>query len=205
LLQQIQYPSVQQVYPSKSPFSPKDSFVSLDKAFKSKESYSDALTTQQVTKEALKRVMDVQGESIRGPMILQMIGNYGFSILFLGVANQSNWAPYIRFYMGFLYIMICFVVLQLTRISHSRNNEAVIQFYTSLVPFSFFIFISREAHLMAFFLWFVAFMLIYMQSGLPNLGRHMCIYTVVRKHTFSLFLANLVLFYLYFSLSCFAI
>ncbi|KAI9324732.1 hypothetical protein BDR26DRAFT_880696 [Obelidium mucronatum] len=160
-------------------FSPQASYISIDNAFKSKESNSDAMTTQLATKDALKRVMDVKGESVRGPMILQMIGNYVFSLVFLGVANQTNWAPYIRFYLAFLYVVLSYCVLEVTRISHARGNDSLMQFYTSILPFIVFIFISREAHIMGFLLWYVAFMLIYLQSGFPHLARHMIAYTLV--------------------------
>ncbi|ORY53833.1 HD-domain/PDEase-like protein [Rhizoclosmatium globosum] len=134
------------------------SFISLDRKVRG----FDAVTTQlsqQATKDVIKKAHETNGEPIKGPMILEMVGNYFFTVVFwLSRIKQTG-------------LLISFGVVQITRIAHSKNDSANIQFYLSLIPFACYIFISREAHLIAFLLWYITFMLIYLQSGLPEWKR----------------------------------
>ncbi|KAJ3339758.1 hypothetical protein HDU83_007502 [Entophlyctis luteolus] len=92
------------------------------------------------------------GEAIRGPTIILMSGSYAFFLIYLTIANQTNWAPLIRFYMAFFLFILSFIIVQLSRIIQFTDRQSPLILYLSILPFVVFIFISRESHLLGFLL-----------------------------------------------------
>ncbi|KAJ3098210.1 High affinity cAMP-specific 3',5'-cyclic phosphodiesterase 7A [Phlyctochytrium planicorne] len=133
-------------------------------------------------KERLKEV----GHPLRGPIMLQMTFHYIYFPLVLMVANQVNWAPFIRFYTGFLYVTLAVFVLQVSRVIYARSPNSVSPFYLSLIPFILVIIISREIHMVVMVLWYVSFLVIYLQSGHEDLQKHLLIYSVTMMALYGL-------------------
>ncbi|KAJ3380466.1 High affinity cAMP-specific 3',5'-cyclic phosphodiesterase 7A, partial [Chytriomyces hyalinus] len=124
-------------------------------------------------------IKSVAGNSLRGPTILQMIANYLFFLLLLGIAIQSNWAPFIRFYQLVLLVIISFVAIQISRIWQTKDQNTVLVFYLSLIPFTYLIVISREVHTITLLLWYSSILAIFLQSGIPNLSFHISVYSAL--------------------------
>ncbi|KAJ3124430.1 High affinity cAMP-specific 3',5'-cyclic phosphodiesterase 7A [Physocladia obscura] len=129
--------------------------------------------------EIEQKFATIQGDAQQGPTVFQLTCNYVFFLVFLVVANQTTWAPYIRFHMAFLYAIMAFTCLQFARLVHARDKKSAIMFYLSVVPFCYFLFISRESHILGFMLWFSMFLLVFLQSGLPNLKIHLVLYPLL--------------------------
>ncbi|KAJ3219533.1 High affinity cAMP-specific 3',5'-cyclic phosphodiesterase 7A [Dinochytrium kinnereticum] len=125
-------------------------------------------------KEKLKDL----GNPLRGPIMIQMTLHYIYFLVVMISANQTNWGKYIRFYTGFVYGVIAVFTLQLSRICYASNPNSIIPFYLSIAPFAMLIVISRETHMIAMVLWFVSFLVIYLQSGGGDLKKHIKIYAV---------------------------
>ncbi|KAJ3126075.1 High affinity cAMP-specific 3',5'-cyclic phosphodiesterase 7A, partial [Physocladia obscura] len=150
-LQQRQQQPQQQQLQQQQAFSPKispcTSFISLDT---NKDLFSSPLPKQRTRKtfgtksiigntsqnnkkhnEIIQKFATVQGDAQQGPTVLQMMGNYLVFLIFLVIANQTTWAPYIRFYMAFLYAIMAFICLQFARLVNARNKKSAVMFYLS--------------------------------------------------------------------------
>ncbi|KAJ3242929.1 High affinity cAMP-specific 3',5'-cyclic phosphodiesterase 7A [Chytriomyces hyalinus] len=141
------------------------------------EEQPEKLKVQKEIPDAI--IKSVAGNSLRGPTILQMIANYLFFLLLLGIAIQSNWAPFIRFYQLVLLVIISFVVIQISRIWQTKDQNTVLVFYLSLIPFTYLIVISREVHTITLLLWCSSILAIFLQSGIPNLSFHISVYSAL--------------------------
>ncbi|KAJ3087500.1 High affinity cAMP-specific 3',5'-cyclic phosphodiesterase 7A [Quaeritorhiza haematococci] len=120
-----------------------------------------------------------QGHPIRGPILSQIAVHYLFFLLLLVVAYTCTWVENIRFFMAFFYFNIAGYCWQISRIYLAKTANSVMPFYISLVPFGLLIFISREAHMIVMVLWYVSFLVIYLQSGHQDLKRHLIAYTII--------------------------
>jgi hypothetical protein len=129
----------------------------------------------------LKERLKEAGHPLRGPIMIQMTLHYLFFLLVLFTANQTYWAPAIRPFMGFGYAALAFFTLQISRMAYAQSPNSIAPFYLSIAPFFLLIFISREAHMVVMVLWYVSFLVIYLQSGHENLQKHLIIYSLVRN------------------------
>ncbi|KAJ1550733.1 High affinity cAMP-specific 3',5'-cyclic phosphodiesterase 7A, partial [Nowakowskiella sp. JEL0078] len=119
------------------------------------------------------------GNPLRGPILFQIAIHYVFFVFVLTSANQLGWAPYIRVFMGVIYIVFALLILQISRLCLLKSPNSVIPLYLSLIPFAILIIISREVHMITLVLWFVSLLVIYLQSGHNDLQKHLLIFFVV--------------------------
>ncbi|KAJ3413736.1 High affinity cAMP-specific 3',5'-cyclic phosphodiesterase 7A [Chytridiales sp. JEL 0842] len=143
----------------------------------------------------LKERLKEAGHPLRGPIMIQMTLHYLFFLLVLFTANQTYWAPAIRPFMGFGYAVFAFFTLQISRMAYAQSPNSILPFYLSIAPFFFLIFISREAHMVVMVLWYVSFLVIYLQSGHEDLQKHLIIYSVVLLLMYGLCVAGMSQFY----------
>lgn len=129
-----------------------------------------------------KGLMDIQphlGGYLKGPIILQTTVMYAFFILVVASAQVLEWAPYIRIANFIPYVIICLILLEVTRIFQFRPSFYLIfPFYTTIIPYGYLCIFSREAHILVSLLFFCAVLSIFLQSGLPQLHIHVLIYTI---------------------------
>ncbi|KAJ3195416.1 High affinity cAMP-specific 3',5'-cyclic phosphodiesterase 7A [Irineochytrium annulatum] len=141
--------------------------------------------------ERLKEV----GHPLRGPIMIQMTIHYIYFLLVLTIANFSYWAPYIRIYEGYLYAAVAFITLQISRMAYAYSPNSVLPLYMSFIPFAILIFISREVHQLVMVLWYVSFLVIYLQSGHDEMQKHLILYSVVLLVIYSLCILGMSAFY----------
>ncbi|TPX39898.1 hypothetical protein SeMB42_g03892 [Synchytrium endobioticum] len=140
-------------------------------------------------------VYSYRKSGLRGPVLLQMSIHYLMFLVLLFIAYQTSWAPAIRFYMAMLYCLLAIVVLQVARMTFTRNPTSVWSYYLSLAPFTILIFVSREAHQIAMVLWYASFLIIYLQSGHLCLPCHLTIYSFLFGITYSTIVYSMTLIY----------
>ena len=129
--------------------------------------------------KTIKERLSEFGNPLRGPILLIMTTHYLYFFLVLIVATLTQWAPLVRFYMGFSYINWSFFVLQISRIIFSKRPNSVVPIYLSLPMFFFVIAISREVNGIIMILWYISILLVCLQSGNQNLQFHIIIYTIL--------------------------
>ncbi|KAI8923499.1 hypothetical protein BC831DRAFT_520935 [Entophlyctis helioformis] len=130
-------------------------------------------------RDILKKI----GHPLRGPILVELAVHYFFFLLILFVAWKTSWAPEIRFYLAVVFFFVSAFAMNISRLIFTRFPNSCIPFYISFCPLALLIFISREAHQIVMMLWFISFLIIFLQSGHPDLFRHLlyfCVaYTVV--------------------------
>ncbi|TPX64365.1 hypothetical protein CcCBS67573_g08426 [Chytriomyces confervae] len=78
-----------------------------------------------------------------------------------------------------LLVIISYVVIQISRIWQTKDQNTVLVFYLSLIPFTSLIVISREVHIITLLLWCSSILAIFLQSGIPNLSFHISVYSAL--------------------------
>jgi len=120
------------------------------------------------------------GGYLKGPVLEQTAVMYAFFIIVVGSAELLDWAPFIRIANFVPYIIICLILLELTRLCRFRPQiQVVFQFYTTIIPYIYTCIFSREAHILVSLLYFCASVCIFLQSGVPYLQIHVVVYIFV--------------------------
>ncbi|KAL2912316.1 3',5'-cyclic-nucleotide phosphodiesterase, partial [Polyrhizophydium stewartii] len=133
-----------------------------------------SLVSSQPYRDILKKI----GHPLRGPVLQEFGVHYSFFLLVLFVAWQTSWAPQIRFYLAVFYFFISCFCLTTSRLIFSRLPNSSIPFYISFIPLAVLIYISREAHQIVMMLWFISFLIIFLQSGHPQLAKHLLFFCI---------------------------
>ncbi|KAI9220119.1 hypothetical protein BC828DRAFT_384275 [Blastocladiella britannica] len=115
---------------------------------------------------------------IRGSVIGQLVLHYFMFVVLILTANWMGLSANIRNYSVFLYLNAAMYTMQVFRVLYFLNEKSIVPFYISLVPFAIMCVISREAHMLATALWYVSFFIIYLQTGRPNMQKHLVGYSV---------------------------
>eukprot|EP00842_Homolaphlyctis_polyrhiza_P007008 jgi/Hompol1/897/HPOL_005453-RA len=140
-------------------------------------------TKQSMMAESLnvsyKEMLGKMGHPLRGPVLQEFAVHYLFFLLVLFVAWSTEWAPQIRFYLAVLFFYIAIYCLNVSRLIFTRLSNSAIPFYISYIPLALLIYISREAHQIIMMLWFASFLIIFLQSGHPQLARHLLYFCAV--------------------------
>jgi len=124
--------------------------------------------------------MNAFGGYLKGPILFQLTVLYTFFIVIVGSAEVLAWAPNIRIANFVPYVMICLILLQLTRLSKFRPSiQFIFPFYTAIIPYIYLCIFSREAHILVSLLYFCASLCIFLQSGVPYLQFHVVVYIVL--------------------------
>ncbi|KAJ3285721.1 High affinity cAMP-specific 3',5'-cyclic phosphodiesterase 7A [Borealophlyctis nickersoniae] len=134
--------------------------------------------TSILSKTTRLRLKDLGHHPLRGPIMAQMVTHYCSFLVLLWVAFQTEWSPAIRFYMAYFYFNICVFILECSRMAFAADPNSVVPFYISVFPFALIIFISREAHMIVMVLWYVSFLIIYLQSGHHDMSKHLMFYSI---------------------------
>ncbi|KAJ3035521.1 High affinity cAMP-specific 3',5'-cyclic phosphodiesterase 7A [Rhizophlyctis rosea] len=156
---------------------------------------SDVGDNASITSRNIRDKLKELGHPLRGPIMIQMATHYLSFLLLLWVAYQTEWSPNMRFYMAYFYFHISIFILQISRMSYARNPNSVIPFYISLAPFVLLTFISREAHMIVMVLWYVSFLIIYLQSGNHDMTRHLIYYSITFIIVYYLCIVGMYFFY----------
>eukprot|EP01112_Ceratiomyxa_fruticulosa_P008300 TRINITY_DN214_c0_g1_i1.p1 TRINITY_DN214_c0_g1~~TRINITY_DN214_c0_g1_i1.p1 ORF type:complete len:745 (+),score=137.62 TRINITY_DN214_c0_g1_i1:217-2451(+) len=139
---------------------------------------SAAISKEEETKIA-KAELSFAG-TLKGPILPQISIMYAFFILIVGSAQVLNWAPYIRVNNFVPYVVVCYTLVEITRLFWFRPTIRVLfPFYTSVIPYIYLCIFSREAHVVVTILFFCATLSIFLQSGIPNLRSHVLVYIVL--------------------------
>lgn len=152
-----------------------------DKSDPPTRSSSLTVTPMETSIDKEKGLMDQLpfGGYLKGPILTQTSVMYAFFILVVASAQVLKWAPFIRIANFVPYVIICLILLEVTRIFQFRPSFYIIfPFYTTIIPCAYLCIFSREAHILVSLLFFCAVLSIFLQSGLPHLHIHVMIYTI---------------------------
>jgi hypothetical protein len=138
---------------------------------------------------------NVSSASIRDSVISQLYIHYFMFVVLVASASSMGLSSDIRNYTLFLYANAALYVLQISRICYFLKEKSIIPFYLSLVPFSLVCVISREAHMLVTALWYVSFLIIYLQMGRTNMQKHLVGYSFGFLCTYVLSVAFMDYFY----------
>lgn len=135
--------------------------------------------------------------TLKGPILFQTAFMYVFFLIVIGSAQLLGWAPSIRIISFVPYIVVCVVLVELSRlvIIFFPRFEVILPFYSTIIPFALICFWSREAHIMVSVLFFCSCMIIYMQSGHPSLQLHVMIYIILFLLIYTIII--LIMFFYY--------
>eukprot|EP01137_Pigoraptor_chileana_P028135 Opistho-2@11647 len=116
-------------------------------------------------------------EPVRGPIQTQMALVYLLFIAFSGSAEGLRWAPNLRLYLIFVYIVAALLIWEVTRMIFFVRPLSVAPMYITLVPMAIMLALSREAHIVVGVLWYASILIIYLQSGATKLRNHVAFFT----------------------------
>ncbi|KAJ3048826.1 High affinity cAMP-specific 3',5'-cyclic phosphodiesterase 7A, partial [Rhizophlyctis rosea] len=148
-----------------------------------------------ILSRSLREKLKELGHPLRGPIMAQMATHYLSFLLLLWIAYQTEWSPNMRFYMAYFYFHIAIFILQISRMAYAKNPNSVVPFYISLAPFALLVIISREAHMIVMVLWYVSFLIIYLQSGHHEMGKHLIYYSITFICVYYLCVVAMFFFY----------
>eukprot|EP01116_Phalansterium_solitarium_P017504 TRINITY_DN4328_c0_g1_i1.p1 TRINITY_DN4328_c0_g1~~TRINITY_DN4328_c0_g1_i1.p1 ORF type:complete len:758 (+),score=285.67 TRINITY_DN4328_c0_g1_i1:3227-5500(+) len=153
------------------------------------------------TKQYSSKEFEMYGYSLgtlKGPILQQSAVMYTFFIFLLISAQFLNWAPNIRFISGVPYVMVCIVIIEVSRLCTTLDSTTIhmlFPFYMSLAPFGLLCFFSREAHIITSILFFCCSLIIYLQSGVPALQVHVMIYILLFILEYAVIIIAMMLYY----------
>ncbi|ORZ40347.1 hypothetical protein BCR44DRAFT_118924 [Catenaria anguillulae PL171] len=114
----------------------------------------------------------------RASVTAQLLIHYAMFVVLMLAAIQMDPEGNYRNYMVFTYATTAWYVLQFSRFVQFYNEKSLAPFYLSLIPFFIICAISRELHMLVCALWYVSFLIIYLQMGRPNMQRHLVGYSL---------------------------
>ncbi|KNE60154.1 hypothetical protein AMAG_18480 [Allomyces macrogynus ATCC 38327] len=126
----------------------------------------------------------VPSRSIRSSVINQLYVHYTMFVVLIASANKMGLSAEIRYYTLFLYLNASLYVMQVSRIAQFLHEKSIVPFYLSLVPFGILCVIAREAHMLVTALWYVSFLIVYLQMGRPNMQKHLIGYSLAFLATY---------------------
>ncbi|KAJ3362262.1 High affinity cAMP-specific 3',5'-cyclic phosphodiesterase 7A [Allomyces javanicus] len=126
----------------------------------------------------------VPSRSIRSSVINQLYVHYTMFVVLIASANKMGLSAEIRYYTLFLYLNASLYVMQVSRIAQFLHEKSIVPFYLSLVPFGILCVIAREAHMLVTALWYVSFLIVYLQMGRPNMQKHLLGYSLAFLATY---------------------
>ncbi|KYQ89841.1 cAMP-specific phosphodiesterase [Tieghemostelium lacteum] len=118
-------------------------------------------------------------ESLKGPIVLQTLVQYSFFLLVIGTAERAAWSPNIRVANFLPYCIICIILLEANRLQKKPLMRIIFLLYSSNIPFCYMVIFSREAHILVALLFFVSCLCIFLQSGIPQLRKHILIFIAI--------------------------
>ncbi|KAI9138921.1 hypothetical protein BKA69DRAFT_1088657 [Paraphysoderma sedebokerense] len=124
-------------------------------------------------------------EPIVGSITYQTPFHYVWYGCLLLVAWKLEWIKDMRPEALYLYFSTCFAIVQASRFIYFYNKYSPLPLYLSYIPYTIFVVLSREAHMLFSTLWFITIIAINLQSGANELRRHVFLSSVCFFVTYS--------------------
>lgn len=124
-----------------------------------------------------------EGVVIRGPVAHEMVVLFIMMIPILTIGNEwgVTGVHAVRHAIFLPYLLVSWLVYQVSRLIYYRNPLSLWPFYLSIIPAVLMTMLSREMHMLIAILWYSCMMTIQMQSGVQSrqqVALSTCVYIV---------------------------
>jgi hypothetical protein len=148
----------------------------------------DKLLKGTVKKDKKDKKKEPQSIKIKRYIAFLLTLHYFWHLLILMLGYYMNWISLFFYWEIPLYIFLSFLNIILEMLFNNPNKVSPVPLYNSLLPYAFFLILTREKHQLYNLLWFTSITIIYSQKAMKNLLIHLLIFSLLYTAIYAIYI-----------------